>query len=119
MTHDPAPNPWYRDPLRLFAGAGFLAFALLWWLSARHPDVTLTDGVYSCQASTIAGEPIEGPTVTVEGGQVVDAWDYSPDTGARTPLPFGEVQNVDPKKFTMTSINVNSGFSSSFVCVLA
>jgi hypothetical protein len=99
-----------------FIAAGVVTAVVLGWIAMGQPGRPLQDGNYGCSAGALAVGG--GPGATVQGGKVVDVWDFSMRTGERTSLRFQDAERTGPKKFSVTSEvpGLKSGQMQGYVC---
>lgn len=98
----PRPEPGLpasANPTNWFIGIGLVVALALGWFSMGQPGRPLQDGNYSCSAGVFAPA---GPGATVEGGEVVDVWDFDFGTGKKS-LRWRNAERTSPTEFTVTS----------------
>ena len=90
------------DLAKWFIGISVVVFLVFGWFSMGQPGTPLVDGDYGCwQDESHLGLP--GPGVTVQGGEVVDVWNFDMRDGSKTSLHWSDPKRLSRKKLTLTS----------------
>lgn len=102
MTDVSSTPPAHASPQRWFIGIGVVVAAVLCWFALGQPGMPLRDGDYGCSTGEGAlAQP--GPGATVEGGEIIDVWNFDLRTGRKTSLRWSDAERLSPKKFNVTS----------------
>lgn len=93
-------------------------FFLVFWIATGGPNdlpgAALKDGDWGCMTDDSPGA-LGGPGLTVDDGEVVDAWTFDMSTGQQSSVPFSNVQQISAVKLTVDSVWLG-GQSTTFVC---